>query len=122
MADQVAVGEALCDVYLATHREVYLDLAQELMLFAIRTLWNKRVSAFVDRVVAADDVGLLRQTITPFSVNCLAAALLARRNRATDYADFEARARLALGSQTKVARNHSIDAAVCALACHEVCF
>ena len=122
LADQVAVGEALYDVYLATHREVYLDLAQELMLFAIRALWNKRVSAFVDRVVAADDVGLLRQTITPFSVNCRAAGLLARLGRATDHADFEARARMVLASQTKVARNHSIEAAVYALACHEVCF
>ena len=80
------------------------------------------MSAFVDRVVAADDVGLLRQTITPFSVNCRAAALLARLGCATDHADFEARARLVLGSQTKVPRNHSIDAAVYALACHEVCF
>lgn len=122
LSDQVAVGEALYDVYLATHREVYLDLAQELMLFTIRALWNKRASAFVDRVVAADDVGLLRQTITPFSVNCRAAGLLARLGRATDHADFEARARMVLGSQTKVARSHSIEAAVYALACHEVCF
>ena len=122
LVDQVAVGEALYDSYLATRHEVYLDLAQELMLFAMRTLWNKRVSAFVDRVVAADDVGLLRQTITPFSVNCRAASLLARLGRATDNSDFEARAQMVLASQAKVARNHSVDAAVYVLACQEVCF
>ena len=122
LVDQVAVGEALYDAYLATRHEVYLDLAQELMLFAMRTLWNKRVSAFVDRVVAVDDVGLLRQTITPFSVNCRAASLLARLGRATDNSDFEARAQMVLASQAKVARNHSVDAAVYVLACQEVCF
>ena len=122
LVDQVAVGEALYDSYLATRHEVYLDLAQELMLFAMRTLWNKRVSAFVDRVVAVDDVGLLRQTITPFSVNCRAASLLARLGRATDNSDFEARAQMVLASQAKVARNHSVDAAVYVLACQEVCF
>ena len=60
LTDQVAVSEALYDAYRATDRDVYLDLAQELMLFAMRALWNARVGAFVDRVVATDDVGLLR--------------------------------------------------------------
>ena len=122
LADQVAVGEALYDAYRATDRDVYLDLAQELMLFAMRALWNPRAGAFVDRVVAEDDVGLLRQTITPFALNCRAAHLLARLSRDGERADFGERARAALASQTKVARTHSIDAASYVLALDDACF
>ena len=122
LADQVAVSEALYDAYRATDRDVYLDLAQELMLFAMRALWNARAGAFVDRVVAEDDVGLLRQTITPFALNCRAAHLLARLSRDGERADFCERARTALASQTKVARTHSIDAASYVLALDDACF
>jgi len=58
------------------------------MLFAMRALWNARVGAFVDRVVATDDVGLLRQTITPFALNCRVAHLLARLSRDGERANF----------------------------------
>ena len=122
LADQVAVSEALYDVYRATDRDVYLDLAQELMAFAIRALWNDRAGAFVDRVVSDDDVGLLRQTITPFALNCRAAHLLARLSRDGECTDFRGRARSALASQTTVARTHSIDAAEYVLALDDVCF
>jgi len=122
LTDQVAVGEALYDAYRATDRDVYLDLAQELMLFAMRALWNARVGAFVDRVVATDDVGLLRQTITPFALNCRAAHLLARLSRNGERADFRERARAALASQSNVARTHSVDAAPYVLALDDACF
>ena len=122
LADQVPVGEALYDVYRATDRDVYLDLAQELMLFAMRALWNARAGAFIDRVVAADDVGLLRQTITPFALNCRAAHLLARLSRDGERADFRERARAVLASQSKVARAHSVNAASYVLALDDACF
>ncbi len=122
LADQVAVSEALYDAYRATDRDVYLDLAQELMLFAMCTLWNTGAGAFVDRVVAEDDVGLLRQTITPFALNCRAAHLLARLSRDGERADFRKRARATLASQTKVARTHSINAASYVLALGDACF
>ena len=122
LADQVAVSEALYDAYRATDRDVYLDLSQELMLFAMRALWNTGAGAFVDRVVAEDDVGLLRQTITPFALNCRAAHLLARLSRDGERADFRDRARAALASQTTVARTHSIDAASYVLALDAACF
>ena len=120
LADQVAVGEALYDLYRATDRDVYLDLAQELMLFSMRALWNARAGVFVDRVVAEDDVGLLRRTITPFGLNCRAARLLARLGRETDRSDFLERARTALASQTATARTQSVDAASYVLALRDV--
>ena len=120
LVDQVAVSEALYEAYRATDRDVYLDLAQELMLFAMRALWNARAGAFVDRVVAAEDVGLLRHTITPFALNCRAAHLLARLGRDTNRSDFQERARVALASQTTAARTHSVDAASYVLALQDV--
>jgi uncharacterized protein YyaL (SSP411 family) len=122
LADQVAVSEALYDVYRATDLDVYLDLAQECMLFAMRTLWSVSAGAFVDRVVTDDDVGLLRHTITPFALNCRAAHVLARLSRDGGRADFRERARAALASQTKVARTHSVDAASYLLALDDDCF
>ena len=76
--DQVSVSEVLLEAYAATDRDVYLDVAQELMLFATRALADGRSGAFVDRAVAADDVGLLLRPITPFALNCRAARILAR--------------------------------------------
>ena len=121
LADQVALSEALMDAYVATDREVYLDMAQEAMLFAMGRLWNARKGVFVDREVHSDDVGLLRHTLTPFSLNCRAAGLLARLGRAADRSDFTERATRALASQTLSARSHSVEAAVYALAAREVC-
>jgi len=122
LVDQVAVSEALYDVYRPTDRDVYLDLAQELMLFAMRRLWNAGAGAFVDRVVAEEDVGLLRHTITPFVLNCRAAHLLAQLSRDTGRLDFRECARTALASQTAAARAHSVDAAAYVLALQDVRF
>ena len=121
LADHVALGEALLDAYAATDREVYLDMAQEVMLYAMRVLWDRRVGVFVDREVGADDVGLLRQTITPFTLNCRAAALLARLHRVNRRPDFAERASAALAAQAASARAHSVEAAVYALAGRELC-
>ncbi len=122
LVDQVSLSEALMDAHGATDREVYLDMAQELMMFAMRRLWDTRKGVFVDREVRSDDVGLLRYTITPFSLNCRAAGVLARIGRAADRPDFAERANLALASQTASARSHSVDAAAYAVAAREVCF
>ena len=116
----MAVAEALYELYRATDRDVYLDLAQELMLFSMRALWNARAGVFVDRVVAEDDVGSLRHTITPFELNCRAARLLACLGRDTDRSDFRERARIALASQTARAQTQSVEAASYALALQDV--
>jgi len=122
LADQVPVSEALLDLFHATDRAVYLDLAQELMLYAMRTLLDDHSGRFVDPVVHAADVGLLRQPIAPFDLNCRAAHVLARLSRQTDRTDFAERARGALGSQTVRARSQGVEAASYVLAMRDVEF
>ena len=120
LVDHVSVSEALVDAYEATARDVYRDLAHELMLYAVRLLWNDNRGGFVDRVVNDDDVGLLRYTLTPFTLNCRAAGVLARLGRATDQPDLTTRAQAVLAAQTPTAKGRSIDAASYVLALREL--
>ena len=71
LADQVWTSAALLDLYAAAEREVHLDMAHELMRFSLRHLFDAAAGRFVDRVVAADDVGLLREPLVPFGANCI---------------------------------------------------
>lgn len=116
LADQVAVSDALLDLYGATERDVYLDLAQELMRFCLRALWDARRGGFVDRVVADDDVGLLREPLRPFAANCTAVRVLARLGRLTGADDFRERAAATLESLLPETRPRGVDAAPWALA------
>ena len=120
LADQVAVSDTLLDLYGATERDVYLDLAQELMRFCFRALWDTGRGGFVDRVVAADDVGLLREPLRPFAVNCAAVRVLARLSRLTGQDDFRERAAATLASLLPGARQRGVDAAPWALAALEL--
>ena len=120
LADQVALAEAFLDAYHATDREVYADLAQELMLFAMRRLWHERAAVFVDRAPAADDIGLLQQTITPFGANCRVAAVLARLARVSEGDEFADRARLVLRTLAPSVHAQSVDGAGYVLALREL--
>ena len=115
LGDQVAAGAALLDLYAVTDRDVYLDMAQELMHFCNRHLWDDTAGGFRDRVHAADDVGLLREAAYPFALNCDAARVLLRLARLTGHAPFRDRALSTLAAQTSVARAHGPDAAPYAL-------
>jgi uncharacterized protein YyaL (SSP411 family) len=82
LGDQVAMAEAQLDAYEATANIVYRMLAEELLLYALRTLWDESGGGFFDR--AADpqgDVGFLRDRLKPCAVNCAAARLLRRAAR-----------------------------------------
>ena len=116
LVDHVAAGSALLDLYAATDREVYLDMAQELMLFAGRALWDETRGGFVDRRVDARDVGLLRLPLVPFGLNCDAAALLGRLAGLTGNETFGRRRDAILSSQAPRARALGLDAARYALA------
>ena len=120
LCDQVALSEALLDAYQIAERDAYLDLAQELMLFSMRRLWNEGAGVFVDRVVAHDDIGLLRQTLTPFSANCRTAAVLSRLARVTERAEFADRAQTVLRTLASRVAKQSVDAASYVLALHEL--
>jgi uncharacterized protein YyaL (SSP411 family) len=91
--DQVALAAAHLDAFEATGNIVYEMMAEELALFAARTMWDGDAGGFFDRVGAGDDVGLLRRPVKSFGANCAAVRLLRRLaatsgNRAFhDYAD-----------------------------------
>ena len=99
LTDQVLVSDTLLDLYGATGREAYLDMAQELMRFSLRTLWDSHHGGFYDRVVTQNDIGLLRQPLKLFTANCSAARVLARLSHLTEQDDFRGRAAVALASQ-----------------------
>ena len=121
LADQVRASAALLDLHALTDREAYRDVAQELMHFAIRRLWDSEGGGgFLDRVPAPDDVGLLREPLRPFATNCEAASVLARLAGITGEAAFRDRAAATLASQATVARAYGVDAAPYALALREL--
>ena len=121
LADQVRVSAALLDLHDLTDRDVYRDLAHELMHFAIQRLWDTAGGGgFLDRVHAADDVGLLREPVRPFAANCEAARVLLRLARTAGEPAFRERAAAALASQTAAARAHGVDAAPYALAVRDL--
>lgn len=121
LADQVRISSALLELYGATDRDVYLDMAQELMRYALRRLWDAEPGGgFFDRIVVPDDVGLLREPLKPFAPNCEAAQVLARLAQITEQPDLRQQAVSTLASQNNVARGYGVDAAPYVLALREL--
>ena len=116
LADQVWTSAALLDLYAASEREVYLDMAHELMRVALRALFDAAAGRFVDRAIAADDVGLLREPLVPFGANCTAVRVLARLGRLTGQDDFRRQASAVLDALAPAALARGVDAAPWALA------
>ena len=120
LSDQVRAGAALLDLHELTDREVYLDMAQELMLFALQHLWDANGGGFLDRVHTPDDIGLLRERARPFAANCEAARVLLRLAHRTGNPAFRDRATATLAAQTAAARAYGVDAAPYALAVRDL--
>ena len=120
LVDQVAASGALLDLFALTDRDVYLDMAQELMHFCVRHLWNDAAGSFRDRVHRGDDIGLLREPSYPFAPNCNAARVLLRLARLTGQPPFRDRALATLAGQTAAARRHGSDGALYALALQDL--
>ena len=79
LADQIAMAEAQLDAFEATGNIVYRMMAEELVLHALRTLWDEADGGFFDRTADPDtDVGLMQDRLKPFAANCAAARLLRR--------------------------------------------
>lgn len=107
--DQVAMAAAALDAAEATGRVPYQMMAEELMLYAVRTMWDDEAGGFVDRArgaAAADEVGLLRRRLKPFVANCEAARLLVRLADATNRPEYAARARAVLAGLAPFAAAH----------------
>jgi uncharacterized protein YyaL (SSP411 family) len=103
LEDQIAMAVANLDAFEATGNVVYDMMAQELALYATRTMWDAESDGFFDR--ASDprrDIGLLRQPVKPFAANCLAARMLrrvARTSGSSEFDDFAQRTLAAMASR-----------------------
>ena len=93
LVDQVAMAAASLDAWEATGNIVYRMMAEELMHYALRTMWDQESDGFFDR---ASGIGAVEpwaaQPLKPFIVNCEAAVVLHRLAQATDEPAFAGRA------------------------------
>lgn len=89
LCDQVAMAAASLDAWEATGRMPYRMMAEELMHYAIRTMWDDE-GGFRDR--AADEHEPVMPALKPFLLNCDAAVVLQRLAAATNEPEFARRA------------------------------
>jgi uncharacterized protein YyaL (SSP411 family) len=96
--DQVAMAWAQLDAAEATGNIVYEMMAQGLMHYALRTMWDEGRGGFFDRAEPGEDerIGLLRSRLKPFVANCDAARVLRRLARVTGEQEFADRAGVTL--------------------------
>lgn len=90
LTDQVTMANAQLDAWDLTGDVVYQMMAQELVHYATRTMWDAEHGGFFDRVRMGDDgdFGLLARPVKPFVLNCEAAECLHRLSRAVDDPEF----------------------------------
>ena len=100
LTDQVAMAAANLDAWESTGNVVYRMMAEELMHFALRTMWDDADGGFFDRAAADDDAeqGLLAGRLTPFVLNCEAAVVLRRLAEAVNDPQFAHHATAALAA------------------------
>ena len=106
LGDQIGMAAALVDAFAATDRPAYLDLAQELILTAMRQLSDEQGTAFLDR--APSSTGRLREPIRPLGLNCEAAMVLTRLTALTGEAAFRNRAAAVLAAFGESYRAHGL--------------
>jgi uncharacterized protein len=120
LTDQVHAAAASLRVHERTDNPTWSMLAEELMRFALRSLWDEQGGGFFDRVQGPEDVGLLREPLKPLAPNCLAARVLSRLSRITGDASLQQRAIETLQAQTAVYRTLGLGGAPYALAVTEL--
>ena len=103
--DQVAMAAAHLDAHAATGNIVYEMMAQELVHYAVRMMWDEQGGGFFDRSVpeAAERVGLMRDRLKPFVANCDAARVLKRLAAVKGDHDFGAQAEATLAAMAPLA-------------------
>ena len=62
LTDYVSMIHAILDAHEAADSEPYTMMAEELAHHVLRTMWDERSGACVDRAHEADEVGLLRES------------------------------------------------------------
>jgi len=99
--DQVSMAVAHLDAFEATGNIVYEMMAEELALYATRTMWDEDRGGFFDHAVdGSGEVGLLRQRFKPFVANCTAARMLDRLAKTSGNADYSERAQRTLAAMS----------------------
>jgi uncharacterized protein len=122
LTDQIRAASALIWAHASTDQLPYSMLAAELAEFAIRTMWDSESGSFRDRSSADPraDIGLLRDAVRPFDINCQAACVLERLAAMTGEAGYHDRAVTILRSLAQEYRRHDLFGAPYALAIREV--
>lgn len=122
LTDQIRVSVALVWAHAITGQLPYSMLAAELVQFAIRTMWDEQMQGFRDRASVDDreEIGLLREPVSPFELNCEAACVLDRLATLTGDRAYRDRAMAILGSLASEYRRHGLFGAPYALAVREV--
>lgn len=93
LADQVAMAAANLDAWESTGNIVYRMMAEELMHYALRAMWDERGGGFFDRAIDFDPgTGCPAAQLKPFTTNCDAALVLRRLAVAVNDAVFAKRA------------------------------
>jgi len=89
--DQIAMALAHLDAFEATGNIVYQMMAEELALYAVRTMWDEAGGGFFDHAPnPAGEIGLLRERLKPFVSNCTAARMLGRLARVSGTGEYAA--------------------------------
>ena len=105
LADQLAMADACLDVFDLTGNIVYEMMAEELVHYAMRVMWDENGGGFLDR--ARDDqespIGLLNQPLKPFVTNCEASRTLRRLAEASGESEFARAANRTLETMATVA-------------------
>jgi uncharacterized protein YyaL (SSP411 family) len=122
LTDQIRVASALIWAHAITEQLPYSMLAAELTQFAIRTMWDDEEQSLRDRASfdSNEDLGLLRQAVRPFDLNCEAACVLDRLATLTGEQTYRDRAIAILGSLAPEYRRHGLLGAPYAMAVREV--
>jgi uncharacterized protein YyaL (SSP411 family) len=105
LEDQIVMAAAQLDAFEASGNIVYEMMAEELVHFAIRTMWDDREGGFFDRSEPAEleRIGLMRTRLKPFVANCEAARVLRRLAEAAGTEEYAARADATLSALAPVA-------------------
>jgi len=108
LTDHVSMATATLDAWESTGNVVYRMMAEELMHFAVRTMWDGDRGGFFDRAVEDNDPPGVPpcRPLKPFVLNCEAAIVLRRLAEALNESVFGKQAVEALAAVSGRAASH----------------
>jgi len=108
LTDHVSMATATLDAWESTGNVVYRMMAEELMHFALRTMWDGESGGFFDRAVDDNDPPGVPpcRPLKPFVLNCEAAIVLRRLAEAINDPTFGEQAVQALAAVSGRAASH----------------